>query len=165
MPEEAFFNVGLFSTDDLLLKNVLAAQVLHTQLASRRKFAPLINDPPPTDNTPEKQTLFSVQLLTFDLMINLPNAAILIFVMQPPEGSKVFSTLLCFCCCCCYLGDGLVVFCVHRCLPKKKKMGHSFLKFSIQVATVLCLWAAEQFITEVKLCLLFKGPILCNTHP
>lgn len=47
----------------------------------------------PTDNPPEKQTIFSVQLLTFALMINLPYAIMLIFVMELPEGSKVFNSL------------------------------------------------------------------------
>lgn len=114
MLEDALLYAGLFSTDDVLLNNLLAAHVLHTQLASPWKCATFINDPPPTDNPTEKQTNFSVQLLTFDLMINLPYAIMLIFVMQTPEGSKVLNTLLCVRFCCCFLEGGWVVFCVHR---------------------------------------------------
>lgn len=73
MLDEVLLNAGLlfFPTDVVLLNNLLAAKVLCTQLTFWWMYVPLINGPlASTDSPPEKQTIFSVQLMTFALMIN-----------------------------------------------------------------------------------------------
>lgn len=99
MLDEALLNAGLpphwFWTIYELLKSC-THNWLHDECVCASYKCP----PAPTHTTTttsptidKRQTVFSFQLLTFALMINLPYAIMLLFVMQPPEGSKVLKSL------------------------------------------------------------------------